>query len=318
MVAGWWVCLCPDKDGELTDVVVGFKSVRDYENSTEPYFGATIGRFGNRIAKGKFTLDGKQYTLFTNNGANTLHGGKKGYQAVVWDAKQLNDSTLELRYLSKDMEEGFPGNLNIKVTYSLTAGNGFRCDYEATTDKKTVVNLTNHAFFNLNGEGSGTILNHTVQIYADKYTPVDTGLIPTGKLAPVAGTPFDFTKPKTIGARIDANDEQLKNGKGYDHNFVLSGIKENGMIHAATVTGDKSGIVMNVYTQEPGLQFYSGNFMQSKNTFSDGSKDDFRTAFAMETQHFPDSPNQPSFPSTVLKPGQVYKTTSLYTFSTQK
>ncbi|HXS55603.1 MAG TPA: aldose epimerase family protein [Hanamia sp.] len=308
----------PDKDGGLTDVVVGFKSVRDYENSTEPYFGATIGRFGNRIAKGKFTLDGKQYTLFTNNGANTLHGGKKGYQAVVWDAKQLNDSTLELRYLSKDMEEGFPGNLNIEVTYSLTADNGFKCNYEATTDKKTVINLTNHAFFNLNGEGGGTILNHTVQIYADKYTPVDTGLIPSSKLAPVAGTPFDFTKPTTIGARIEANDEQLKNGKGYDHNFVLSGTKENGMIHAATVTGDKSGIVMNVYTEEPGLQFYSGNFMQSKNTFSDGSKDDFRTAFAMETQHFPDSPNQPSFPSTVLKPGQVYKTASLYTFSTQK
>jgi aldose 1-epimerase len=310
--------LVPDKDGKLTDVVVGFKSVQDYENSTEPYFGATIGRFGNRIAKGKFTLDGKQYTLFTNNGANTLHGGKKGYQAVVWDAKQLNDSTLELTYLSKDMEEGFPGNLNIKVTYSLTADNGFKCDYEATTDKKTVVNLTNHAFFNLNGEGSGPVLNHVVQIYADKYTPVDTGLIPTGKLASVAGTPFDFTKPTTIGSRIEANDEQLKNGKGYDHNFVLNGAKENGMIHAATVTGDKSGIVMNVYTEEPGLQFYSGNFMQSKNTFSDGSKDDFRTAFAMETQHFPDSPNQPAFPSTELKPGQVYKTASLYTFSTQK
>lgn len=310
--------LVPDKDGKLTDVVVGFNSVKDYENSTEPYFGATIGRFGNRIANGKFSLDGKQYTLFTNNGANTLHGGKKGYQAVVWDAKQLNDSTLELTYLSKDMEEGFPGNLNVKVTYSLTADNGFKCEYEATTDKKTVVNLTNHAFFNLNGEGSGSILNHTVQIYADKYTPVDTGLIPTGKLAPVAGTPFDFTKPTTIGERIDANNEQLKSGKGYDHNFVLNGTKVNGLNHAATVTGDKSGIVMNVYTQEPGLQFYSGNFMQSKNTFSDGSKDDFRTAFAMETQHFPDSPNQPSFPSTVLKPGDVYKTTSLYVFSVKK
>jgi aldose 1-epimerase len=314
-LVGLWV---PDKSGKLTDVVVGFKSVADYENSTEPYFGATIGRYGNRIAKGKFSLDGKQYTLFTNNGANTLHGGKKGYQAIVWDAKQMNDSTLELSYLSKDMEEGFPGNLNIKVTYSLTGDNGFKCDYEATTDKKTVVNLTNHAFFNLNGEGSGSILNHTVEIYADKYTPVDTGLIPTGKLAPVAGTPFDFIKPTTIGARIEANDEQLKNGKGYDHNFVLNGTKVNGMNHAATVIGDKSGIVMDVYTQEPGLQFYSGNFMQSKNTFSDGSKDDFRTAFAMETQHFPDSPNQPSFPSTVLKAGEVYKTSSVYVFSVEK
>ena len=310
--------LVPDKDGKLTDVVVGFESVQDYEKSTEPYFGATIGRFGNRIAKGKFTLDGKEYTLFTNNGANTLHGGKKGYQAVVWDAKQLNDSTLELTYLSKDMEEGFPGNLNVKVTYSLTVDNGFKCEYEATTDKKTVVNLTNHAFFNLNGEGSGSVLNHAVQIYADKYTPVDTGLIPTGKLASVVGTPFDFTKPTTIGERIEANNEQLNNGKGYDHNFVLNGTKVNGLNHAATVTGDKSGIVMNVYTEEPGLQFYSGNFMQSKNTFKGGSKDDFRTAFAMETQHFPDSPNQPAFPSTVLRPGDVYKSTSLYVFSVQK
>lgn len=308
----------PDKNRKMTDVVVGFKSVQDFVSSTEPYFGATIGRYGNRIAKGKFSLDGKQYTLFTNNGANTLHGGKKGYQAVVWGAKQINDSTLELTYLSKDMEEGYPGNLNVKVTYSLTGDNGFKCEYEATTDKKTIVNLTNHAFFNLNGEGSGTILNHTVQIYADKYNPVDTTLIPTGKLAPVAGTPFDFTKPTTIGSRIDSANEQLKNGKGYDHNFILNAKKVNGLNHAATVTGDGSGIVMDVYTQEPGLQFYSGNFMQNKNTFKGGSKDDFRTAFAMETQHFPDSPNQPSFPSTVLKPGDVYKTNSVYVFSTVK
>lgn len=307
--------LVPGKNGKMIDVVVGFKSVQDYVNSTEPYFGATIGRYGNRIAKGKFSLDGKQYTLFTNNGANTLHGGKKGFQAVVWDAKQLNDSTLELTYLSKDMEEGFPGNLHVKVTYSVTADNGFECEYEATTDKKTVVNLTNHAFFNLNGEGSGTILNHVVQIYADKYTPIDSGLIPTGQLAPVAGTPLDFRTPTTIGARIDSKDQQLKNGNGYDHNFVLNGTKVNGLNHAATVTGDKSGIVMNVYTEEPGLQFYSGNFMQSKNTFKDGSKDDFRTAFAMETQHFPDSPNEPSFPSTVLKPGDIYQTKTLYIFS---
>ena len=310
--------MVPDKNGKMTDVVVGFKSVDGYVNSTEPYFGATIGRYGNRIAKGKFTLDGKQYTLFTNNGANTLHGGKKGYQAVVWDAKQINDSTLELAYLSKDMDEGFPGNLNVKVTYSLTGDNGFKCEYEATTDKKTIVNLTNHAFFNLNGEGSGTILNHAVQIYANKYNPVDTGLIPSGQLAPVSGTPFDFTKATTIGERVEADNEQLKNGKGYDHNFILNGTKANGLNHAATVTGDKSGVVMDVYTKEPALQFYSGNFMQSKNTFKGGSKDDFRTAFAMETQHYPDSPNQPTFPSTVLKPGGVYKTTSVYAFSTIK
>lgn len=213
------------------------------------------------------------------------------------------------------MEEGFPGNLDIKVTYSLTANNGFQCQYEATTDKKTVVNLTNHAFFNLNGEGSGTILNHVVQIDADKYTPIDSGLIPTGQLAPVAGTPLDFKTPTTIGARIGSDDQQLKNGNGYDHNFVLNGKEVNGLTHAATVTGDRSGIVMNVYTKEPGLQFYSGNFMQGKNTFKDGTKDDFRTAFAMETQHFPDSPNQPSFPSTVLKPGDIYQTSSIYVFS---
>lgn len=310
--------LVPDRNGKMTNVVVGFNSVEGYEKSTEPYFGATIGRYGNRIAKGQFTLNGKKYQLSVNNGVNTLHGGKKGFQYVVWDADKLNDSTLELSYLSKDMEEGFPGNLKVKVTYSLTAENGLKCQYEATTDKETVVNLTNHAFFNLNGEGSGTILNHKVQIYADKYTPIDSGFIPLGPLAVVKGTPFDFTSPTTIGSRINEQNEQLKNGKGYDHNFVLNGSKVNGLNHAATVTGDKSGIVMNIYTQEPGLQFYSGNFMLSKNTFADGSKDDFRTAFAMETQHFPDSPNESSYPSTVLKPGQVYNTYSLYDFSTVK
>ena len=308
----------PDKNGKMTDVVDGFKDVEGYQKSTEPYFGATIGRFGNRIAKGKFSLDGKQYQLSINNGINTLHGGKKGFQDVVWDADKLNDSTLQLTYLSKDMEEGFPGNLNVKVTYSLTGDNGFKAEYEATTDKTTVVNLTNHAFFNLNGEGSGTILNHTVQIYADKYNPIDSGWIPLGPIAAVKGTPFDFTEPTTIGARIGEDNIQLKNGKGYDHNFVLNETKVNRLNHAATVTGDKSGIVMNVYTEEPGLQFYSGNFMFGKNTFGDGIKDDFRTAFAMETQHFPDSPNEPSYPTTVLKPGQVYKTYSVYDFSTVK
>lgn len=307
----------PDKNGKLTDVVVGLNSVKGYQSSTEPYFGATIGRFGNRIAKGKFALDGKQYSLFTNNGANTLHGGKKGYQYVVWDGKKLDDSTLELTYFSKDMEEGFPGNLKIKVLYSLTSDNSFKCEYEATTDKKTIVNLTNHAFFNLNGEGSGTILNHVLQVDADKYTPVDSTLIPTGKLEPVAGTPFDFTKPVTIGERINVNNEQLKNGKGYDHNFVLNGTQGGGMLHAATVTGDRSGIIMDVFTEEPGLQFYSGNFMGSKNTFKGGSKDDLRTAFALETQHFPDAPNHPSFPSTILDPGKTYHTISLFKFSTK-
>ncbi|WP_293783524.1 aldose epimerase family protein [uncultured Pedobacter sp.] len=307
--------LMPDKNGKMVDVVVGFKSIGDYEKSTEPYFGATIGRFGNRIAKGKFTLEGKTYSLFTNNGQNTLHGGKKGYQYVVWDASQPNANTLVLQYLSKDGDENFPGNLDVKVTYTLTDDNELKMDYEAKTDQTTVVNLTNHAFFNLNGDGSGEILNHEVKIYADEYTPVDSTLIPTGKIEKVKGTPFDFTKATTIGARINDKNQQLTFGKGYDHNYVLNNTKGMGMFHAATVKGDQSGIIMDIYTQEPGLQFYSGNFMQSKNTFKSGAKDDFRTAIAMETQHFPDSPNQPAFPSTVLKPGQVYKTSSIYKFS---
>jgi aldose 1-epimerase len=307
--------LVPDSAGKPVDVVVGFDSVDGFVNSTEPYFGATIGRYGNRIAKGKFSLDGKQYTLATNNGQNTLHGGKKGFQYVVWDAAQPNPQTLVLTYLSKDGEEGYPGNLNVKVTYSLTDDNELKMDYEATTDKKTLCNLTNHAFFNLNGEGSGPILGHILQIYADQYTPVDTTLIPLGKHADVKGTPFDFTTPETIGKRIEEANDQLKAGKGYDHNYVLNGTEGLGMTHAATVKGDKSGIVMDIYTQEPGLQFYSGNFMQSKNVFKGGAKDDFRTALALETQHFPDSPNQPSFPSTVLEPGKTYKTSSVYKFS---
>jgi len=311
-IVGLWV---PDKNGKLTDVVVGFGSIQDYVNATEPYFGATIGRYGNRIANAKFTLDGKEYNLFANNGPNTLHGGKKGFQNVVWDAVQPNDSTLELSYLSKDMEEGFPGNLNVKVTMQINSSNEIVFDYKATTDKKTVVNLTNHAFFNLNGEGSGTINNHVLQIDASRYNPVDSTLIPTGKIEPVAGTPFDFTKPTAIGARINDANEQLKFGKGYDHNFVLNG--GSGMKHAATITGDQSGIIMDVSTEEPGLQFYGGNFMQSKNTFKGGAKDEFRSAFCLETQHFPDSPNEPSFPSTVLEPGKTYSTRSVYRFHTK-
>jgi aldose 1-epimerase len=305
----------PDNENKPTDVVVGFDSVQQFVQSTEPYFGATIGRYGNRIAKGKFTLDGKEYKLFANNGPNTLHGGKKGYQDVVWEAKQIGDSSVELRYLSKDNEEGFPGNLDVKVTYMLTGNNELKIDYEARTDKKTVLNLTNHAFFNLNGQGSGTINNHLLTINADAYTPVDSTLIPTGRLEPVAGTPFDFKKPTAIGERLNQNHIQLKYGRGYDHNFVLNKNSNEGLQHAATVAGDRSAIVMDVYTDQPGLQFYGGNFMQGRNLIKGGRKDDFRTAFCLETQHFPDSPNQPAFPSTVLHPGQVYKTTSVYKFS---
>lgn len=306
----------PDKDGKLVNVVCGFSSVADYARSTEPYYGATIGRFGNRIAKGKFTLNGKNYTLFTNNGVNTLHGGKKGFQYQTFDATQPDSSRVVFTRLSKDMEEGFPGNLQVKVTYHLNAENGLEMTYDASTDKPTVVNLTNHAFFNLNGEGSGTILNHDFTIYASHITPVDSTLIPTGKITAVAGTPFDFLTTNTMGSRIDQPNEQLKNGKGYDINYVLDSTGDHHL--AATVLGDKTGIRMDVYTDQPGLQVYSGNFMAAANTFNNGIHDSFRTAFAMETQHFPDSPNQPDFPSTVLNPGQQYHTTSEYKFSIQK
>jgi aldose 1-epimerase len=215
------------------------------------------------------------------------------------------------------MEEGFPGNLQIKVTYSVTSNNEFKCEYEAKTDKPTVINLTNHTYFNLNGEGSGTINNHFLYINADKFTPVDSTLIPTGKLEPVEGTPFDFRKPTAIGARINQENQQLKFGKGYDHNFVLNKAADK-VTEAASIGGEKSGIVMTVYTDQPGMQFYGGNFMDGKNTFKSGAKDDYRTAFAMETQHFPDSPNQPSFPSTVLEPGKTFHSTTVYAFSTEK
>jgi aldose 1-epimerase len=308
----------PNQHGVQTDVVVGFSSVDQYIKSTEPYFGSTIGRYGNRIAKGKFILDGTSYSLSINNGVNSLHGGKKGFQDVVWDTNQINEQSIAFSYLSKDMEEGYPGNLKVKVIYNLTDSNELKISYEATTDRKTVVNLTNHAFFNLNGEGSGTILNHQLQINSNLYTPVDSTLIPIGKHESVTKTPFDFRNFSAIGKRITDEHEQLKNGKGYDHNYVLNNQNGNQMLHAASVEGDKSGIIMEVFTIEPGLQFYSGNFMQSKNTFKGGSKDDFRTAFCLETQHFPDSPNQPNFPSTVLNPGILYNTRSIYKFSIKK
>ena len=305
--------LVPDKNGKMTDVVLGFDSIGGFQKAGSAYYGATIGRYGNRLAGGKFKLDGKEYTLFKNNGPNTLHGGKKGFDSMVWDGKQIDSSTVELTYLSKDMEEGFPGNLKVKVTYMLTDDNSIKISYEATTDKNTVVNLTNHTYFNLNGQGSGTALDHVVQIDADNYTPVDSTLIPTGKIEPVKGTPFDFTTPTAIGARIGQENSQLKFGKGYDHNYVLN--KHNISRPIATVTGDKSGIKMEVFTEEPGLQFYTGNFMDGSHTIFGGKKDGHRTAFAMETQHYPDSPNQPAFPTTELKPGAVYKTQTIYKFS---
>ena len=314
-IIGLWM---KDKNDKVVDVVIGMNSVSGFQKSTEPYFGATIGRVGNRIAKGKFSLEGKQYQISLNNHGNALHGGIKGFQDVVWDAKRSNDSTLIFTYNSLDSEQGFPGNVKVKVTYTLTSSKTLKMEYEATTDKTTIVNLTNHAFFNLNGEGSGTILNHKLQIFANEYTPVDSGLIPTGKLEKVANTPFDFTTKHTIGERVKTENEQLKFGGGYDHNYALNAADQKGIRHAATISGDKSGVVMDIYTVEPGLQFYSGNFMQSKNTLKSGKKDHFRTAFALETQHFPDAPNHANFEPITLKAGEKYLTVSEYKFSILK
>jgi len=305
--------LVPDKNNKLTDVVLGYDSIGAYRKKGEPFFGALIGRYGNRIGKGKFTLDGKEYTLQLNDGVNTLHGGTDGFFSKVWDAKQLDEQKLELSYVSNDGEAGYPGKLDVKVTYTLTDDNALQIDYLATTDKTTVVNLTNHAYFNLNGEGNNTILDHELTIDANAYTPVDSTLIPTGKLQPVAGTAFDFNKAKTIGKSIEENDQQLKFGKGYDHNFVL--IHHDGKTAIATVKSPVTGITMEVYTVEPGLQFYSGNFLTGADKDGKGGKSyPHRSAFCLETQHFPDAPNHANFASTVLKPGETYKTSTTYKF----
>lgn len=306
--------LVPDKNNKLTDVVLGYDSIGAYRKKGEPFFGALIGRYGNRIAKGKFTLEGKEYQLQLNDGVNTLHGGTDGFFGKVWDAKQLDSTKLELTYVSKDGEAGYPGKLDVKVIYTLTDDNSLQIDYEATTDKTTIVNLTNHAYFNLNGEGDSTILDHELMIDAYAYTPVDSTLIPTGKLQPVAGTAFDFNKAKLVGKQIGDNDEQLKFGKGYDHNFALT--HHDGKTPVAVVKSAKTGIVLSVITTEPGLQFYSGNFLTGADKDGKGGKSyPHRSAFCLETQHFPDAPNHPNFASTVLKPGETYKTSTTYKFS---
>jgi aldose 1-epimerase len=311
--------MVPDKTGKMADIVLGHNDVDSYVK-VNPYFGALIGRYGNRIGKAKFTLDGKEYALTVNDGENTLHGGKKGFDKVVWDAKEVkaaNAVGVELKYLSKDGEEGFPGNLKVTVTYWLTNNNEFKIDYTAVTDKATVVNLTQHNYWNLSGEGSGDILSEELAINADKYTPVDAGLIPTGELAAVKGTPMDFLKSTVIGSRINADFEQLKFGKGYDHNWVLNKTKPGVMTHAATVYDPKSGRVMEVSTTEPAIQFYSGNFIDGTITGKSGTPYIHRSALCLETQHYPDSPNKPDFPSTELKPGQTYKTSTVYKFLTK-
>jgi aldose 1-epimerase len=306
----------PDRTGHYADVVLGMDSLAGYQQQ-KAYFGALIGRYGNRIGNAQFQLDGKTYHLPKNDGQNTLHGGTKGFDKRVWKAREVHSSAgpaLELTYVSKDGEEGFPGTLTAKVVYTLTNENELRIDYTATTDKDTVVNLTNHSYFNLAGAGEGTILDHQVMINADRFTPVDAGLIPTGELRPVKGTPFDFTQPTAIGARIGFDDQQLKFGRGYDHNFVLNN-NGTGLRKAAEVYDPKSGRVLEVFTAEPGLQFYTGNFLDGTVRGKEGKVYLYRGAFCMETQHFPDSPNKPSFPSTELKPGQTYHTTTVYRFS---
>lgn len=307
--------LVPDKNGEFKDVILGFPSLKAYQNPSESYYGSIIGRFANRISKGKFKLDGKEYNLFINNGVNSLHGGAKGFQDMVWDTTQTNTNNIEFNYVSQDMEEGYPGELSVKVTYSLTDNNELIIDYEASSDKTTVINLTNHAFFNLNGEGSGSVLEHQLQINSKYYTPIDSSLIPTGILEDVLGTPFDFRKPTLISEHIKDDHIQLNYGRGYDHNFVLNPQKTDHLFHAASMIGDKSGILMEVYTHEPGIQFYSGNFMEGNCILKSGAKNGHRTAFCLETQHFPDSPNQPAFPSTQLNPSDIYKTSTVYKFS---
>ncbi len=307
----------PDRNGNLGDVVLGYDNLEGYLKTT-PYFGAMIGRYGNRIAKGQFTLDGIPYTLVTNNGPNALHGGAKGFDKVVWNANSYSTEegpSLELTYLSKDGEEGYPGDLKVKAVYTLTQSNALRLEYTASTDKDTVLNLTQHSYFNLAGEGD--VLKHVVYINADKFTPVDSTLIPTGELRSVEGTPFDFRTPTAIGARINQDGEQLKFANGYDQNFVLN--KRMGQLAlAARVTEPTTGRVLELFTTEPGLQFYTGNFLDGTITGKDGWVYQFRDAFCMEPQRFPDSPNHPNFPSAELRPGETYHHTIIYRFSTEK
>ena len=312
-----------DREGVFADIALGYDRVEGYMNAVDkPYLGAIVGRYGNRIARGAFTLDGQTYSLARNNGPNHLHGGMIGFDKVVWAAHPITGpdyAGLELTYHAKDGEEGYPGNLQIKVTYKLTEANELLIEYEATTDKATPVNLTNHTYFNLAGEGNGTILDHVLLINADHFTPVDETLIPTGEIIPVKGTPFDFTTAKAIGRDIGQDHEQLRFGLGYDHNFVLNKDGQpGGMTLAASVYEPTSGRFMEVFTEEPGVQFYSGNFLDGRLRGKAGEPYLHRGGFCLETQHYPDSPNQPTFPNTILRPGETYRTRSAFRFSNQK
>ncbi len=306
----------PDRQGRFANVALGFESLAEYEGE-HPYFGAITGRYANRIGGGGFSLDGVAYQLFKNDGGNSLHGGKFGFDKRIWAANEV-DGAVELTYRSPDGEEGYPGNLDVTVRYSLDEDNGLRIDYVAETDAPTVVNLTNHSYFNLQGEGEGTIYDHVLTLNADQFTPTDAGQIPTGEIAPVDGTPFDFRRAKTIGSGQRSADAQIVAAKGYDHNFVLNrdGLAEGELGLAARVYEPRSGRVMEVWTTEPGLQFYAGNFLDATLVGASGRLYRQSDGFALETQHFPDSPNKPGFPSTVLRPGERFESTTVYRFST--
>ena len=311
----------PDREGTLEDVVLGFDSLSSYTSeayrAANPYFGALIGRYGNRIAGGEFTLDGETYTLETNDGPNHLHGGEEGFDQVVWDAESVRRGDrvgVVLTHTSPDGHGGYPGRLDVAVTYTLTPDNALAVDYRATTTEATPVNLTQHSYFNLDGHGDGPILDHELRLYADRFTPVDSTLIPTGELRPVEGTPFDFTEPTPIGARIDADHRQLEHGGGYDHNFVLAETDADTLRLAARLYEPDTGRLLTVRTTEPGVQFYAGNFLDGSFT-GKGEAYGRREGLALETQHFPDSPNEPAFPSTILRPGEEYTSRTVYAFS---
>ncbi len=313
-VVNLWV---PDKDGEFEDVVLGYETLDGYLKSNEIYYGALIGRYGNRLDKGKFSIGENEYTVATNNNENHLHGGIKGFNNVVWDAKQNDAHSLTLKYTSKNREEGYPGNIVVEVIYNLTDNDELKIEYKAYTDAPTVINLTHHSFFNFHGAGKGSINDHELFIDADYYTPVDKGLIPTGEIAPVKDTPMDFTQATAIGKRVNSDFEQLKFGLGYDHNWVLNPNNEKVRL-AARIIEPLSGRSMEVYTNEPGLQFYGGNFLDGKDVGKYGLSYKHRTAFCLETQHFPDSPNHPNFPSTELNPGEEYYSVCIYKFLIEK
>lgn len=311
--------LVPDRSGEIADVALGFDGLDGYLEKN-PYFGALVGRYANRIAGAQFALDGKTYHLAANDGSNSLHGGTKGFDKVVWTPSETSvegQPALQLDYLSVDGEDGYPGNLKVRVVYRLTEGSELSVEYLATTDKKTVLNLTNHSYFDLSGQGKGNVLDHVVTIYADRFTPVDHNLIPTGELKSVDGTPFDFRRPVRVGERIDEKNEQLKLGIGYDHNFVLNRDRD-GVLLAARAAEPKSGRVLEVLTTQPGVQFYTGNHLTGAVKGKGGVAYGFRTGFCLETQHFPNSPNEPGFPSTELAPGAEFRQTTVFRFTTEQ